>query len=554
MSEAAVDTAAGGGAGAAAREGREANPVERLLAAVRGNPLVPLLFVGAAAVAVVVALLMWATAPQYRVLYSNLSDADGGRIIEELETRGVPYRLGGGGRALMVPGDQVHDLRLRLAQQGLPEAGDVGLEIMDGQDFGISQFAERVNYQRGLQGELAQSIETLGPVAHARVHLALAKPSVFVREQEPAKASVVVTLQPGRALGKGQTTAIAHMVSSSVPELAAKDVTVVDQSGTLLSSNGDGAGALDGSQLDYVKRVERSYRERIERILAPIVGRDNVRAQVTAQLDFTRREETSETYSPNQGDRPAAIRSSQISSARDGDAGAAGVPGALTNTPPGAEASPVAAGGGGETDTEAAATTRNGRIREENVVNYELDRNVSHVRHPYGSLERLSVAVVVNYREGRNERGQLVAQPLDDEQMEHIQQLAHQAMGYSWARGDELEVVNAPFTDEEQVPSRPWWQSPGLQHLLLTLGRYLLAALAAVFLYLRVLRPLARRYAGALAAGTAARAREEDLPAERPRRQRKPSYEQNLKDLQNMAQEDPGMIAVIVRSWLKRND
>lgn len=553
MSEVAADTAAAGDAGAPAREGRAGNPGERLLAAVRGNPMVPLLFAGAAAVAVVVALLMWATAPQYRVLYSNLSDADGGRIIEELETRGVPYRFGGGGRALMVPGDRVHDLRLRLAQQGLPQAGNVGLEIMDGQDFGISQFAERVNYQRGLQGELAQSIETLGPVAHARVHLALAKPSVFVREQEPAKASVVVTLQPGRALGDGQTTAITHMVSSSVPELAAKDVTVVDQNGNLLSRNGDGAGALDGSQLDYVKRVERSYRERIERILAPIVGRDNVRAQVTAQLDFTRREETSETYSPNQGDRPAAIRSRQISSARDGRAGAAGVPGALTNTPPGAQASPIDAADQGGADEPQEPETDAGRVREENVVNYELDRNVSHVRHPYGSLERLSVAVVVNYREGRDERGQPVAQPLDDEQMERIRQLAHQAMGYSWARGDELEIVNAPFTEEEEPPSRAWWESPGLQHLLLTLGRYLLAALAVALIYLRVLRPLLQRYASALTARTAA-AGEEELPAERPRRQHKPSYEQNLKDLQNMAQEDPGMIAVIVRSWLKRND
>lgn len=224
----------------------------------RGSPLVALLIAGAASIAVVAALMLWASAPQYRVLYSNLSEADGGSIIAELDSRSIPYRFSQGGQALMVPGDQVHKLRLQLAEQGLPKGGNVGLELMEDQAFGISQFAEQINYQRGLEGELARSMESLGPVAEARVHLALAKDSVFVRRREPAKASVVLTLEPGRVLGKGQVNAVAHMVSSSVPDLAAEAVTVLDQNGRLLSRPDGGSLGLDGTQLDYVAEVERA--------------------------------------------------------------------------------------------------------------------------------------------------------------------------------------------------------------------------------------------------------------------------------------------------------
>ena len=269
------------------------NGIEQMLTKLRANPLVPLLVVGAAVIALIAVLLMWASAPEYRVLYSNLSEADGGRIISELESRAVPYQFSQGGRALMVPGDQVHKLRLQLAEQGLPEGGNVGFQIMDEQAFGISQFAEQVNFQRGLQGELAGSIEALGPVSRARVHLAMAKPSVFIRDREPAKASVILTLEAGRTLGDGQVDAIVHMVSSSVPELAMEDVTVVDQAGRLLSRPSGSRGGLDGSQLEYVREVERVYRQRIESILAPILGRDKVRAQVTAEVNFAHRAETS---------------------------------------------------------------------------------------------------------------------------------------------------------------------------------------------------------------------------------------------------------------------
>lgn len=563
--------------GGETQQGRPGVTATKLLAPLRANPLVPLLIAGAAVLAIVIALLMWAQSPDYRVLYSNLSEADGGRIIGELDQRGVPYRFSDGGQALLVPGDQVHTLRLQLAEAGLPQGGNVGFELMDSQAFGISQFAEHINYQRGLEGELSRSIESLGPVSRARIHLAMAKPSVFVRDREPAKASVVVTLHNGRVLGEGQVNAIVHMVSSSVPELASEDVTVVDQEGRLLSLPGGKTRDLDGTQLDYIEEVERSYQRRIENILAPILGSKNVRAQVAADIDFARREETSERYGPNQAPNEAAVRSSQNSASyTGGDELAQGIPGALTNTPPGVAPSPIELPleeddeANGDEDADRPPSS----LRHDNVINYEVDRNVEHIQHRTGRVERLTVAVVVNYRDSIDEDGEPSREALNDDEIAQIERLVRQAMGFSMTRGDEVEVVNSPFTlDTDTEEERAWWKSPEVHSLALTLGRYLLVAFAALMLYLLILRPLIKRHTQtALPApaalepnfratvgdgerdGTSERDTDEDT-YEPPRRSRKSKgYEQSLKDLREIAQEDPRLVAMIVRSWMNKHD
>lgn len=557
----------------------------KLVEQLRANPLVPLMIAVAAVVAIIIALLLWAKSPDYRVLYSNLSEADGGRIINELDSRGVNYRLSEGGQALMVPGDQVHTLRLQLAEQGLPQGGNVGFELMDNQAFGVSQFAEQVNFQRGLEGELSRSIESLGPVNRARIHLAMAKPSVFVREREPAKASVVLSLHSGRSLSDGQVQAIVHMVSSSVPELAADDVTVVDQSGRLLSQPGSSRRDLDGTQLNYIEEVERSYQRRIENILAPILGSQNVRAQVAAQIDFSSREETSERYGPNQPPNEAAVRSSQSSSSyTGGDDLAMGIPGALTNTPPGVAPSPInlPLDEDGEPldeegqDGQATTGQPPSSLRQDNVINYEVDRNIAHIQHRRGQVERLSVAVVINYREALNDEGEIERVALSDAEVGQISRLVRQAMGFSEVRGDELEVVNSPFTlERDEIEARAWWESPELQAMVLTLGRYLLIALIALLLYLLLLRPLIRRYTeqplpvAATEPGFRASVGNDDDDMSRgigelegdgaydmPLRKRRKSsaYEQNLKDAREMAQEDPRLIAMIVRSWMQKDE
>ncbi|OHZ02611.1 flagellar basal-body MS-ring/collar protein FliF [Salinicola sp. MIT1003] len=562
------------------------------------NPRIPLIVAGAAAVAIVIALLLWARSPEYRVLYSTLTDADGGRIITQLDTMGIPYEFSEGGQALLVPADQVRQTRLRLAEQGLPEASGVGFELMDDQAFGISQFAEQVNYQRALEGELARTIGTLGSVERARVHLAMAKPSVFVRESEPASASVVLDLQPGRVLGEGQVNAIVHMVSSSVPQLAIDDVTVIDQNGDLLSRSNRNTNQLDGSQLDYVNNLEDQYAQRIEAILAPIVGARNVRAQVTAQIDFSQREQTAERYGPNQAPNEAAVRSQQTSSSyqSNGDL-AMGVPGALSNQPPGVAASPInAQGTQAQTDgaddadnadnqnadtqgTETADTTDTGRARHDSTINYEVDRTVEHVKEHSGDIERLSAAIVVNYRDGVDEDGNPTQVALSDTEMEQIRGLVRQAMGFSAARGDALEVVNSPFQiDAQDFDTLPWWQTPEVWSLGKSVLKYLVVALVALFLWFKVVKPLLRRQtaepapapvaAPAPATGAAAAAGAasyqavsdsgvSDEPVEGSRRERSrrgaSSYEQDLKEVREIAQEDPRLVAMVVRSWMDKS-
>ncbi|OLO05569.1 MULTISPECIES: flagellar basal-body MS-ring/collar protein FliF [Salinicola] len=572
------------------------------LSKLQKNPRVPLIIAGAAAVAIVMALLLWARSPEYRVLYSTLTDADGGRIITQLDTMGVPYEFSEGGQALLVPADQVRPIRLKLAEQGLPEASGVGFELMDDQAFGISQFAEQVNYQRALEGELARTIGTLGSVARARVHLAMAKPSVFVRESEPATASVVLDLQPGRVLGEGQVNAIVHMVSSSVPQLAVDDVTVIDQNGDLLSRSNRNASQLDGSQLDYVSNLEDQYAERIEAILAPIVGARNVRAQVTAQIDFSQREQTAERYGPNQSPNEAAVRSQQSSSSFQSNSDLAmGVPGAMSNQPPGVAASPINAPGtqaqddnnddqadGENADTEGDATqtetdANTGQVRRDSTTNYEVDRTVEHIKQHSGDIERLSAAIVVNYRDGVDDEGNPTRVALSDTEMEQIRGLVRQAMGFSEARGDALEVVNSPFQlNAPDFEIQPWWQTPEAWSLAKSLLKYLVVALVALFLWFKVVKPLLRRQtpepvpapaaspmpasgaaatAGAASyqtvsdsgvddsgsrAGSAAKARERN-------RRGASNYEQDLKDVREIAQEDPRLVAMVVRTWMDKS-
>ncbi|WP_434983846.1 flagellar basal-body MS-ring/collar protein FliF [Vreelandella zhaodongensis] len=561
--------------GTAENDPKSTSPLERTLKQLRSNPLVVLLIAAAASVAIIAALFMWASSPDYRVLYSNLNEADGGRIIAELDSRGVPYQFGAGGQALLVPSDQVHTLRLQLAEQGLPRGGNLGFELMENQAFGISQFAEQVNFQRGLEGELARSIESLGPVERVRVHLSMAKPSVFIRDREPAKASVILTMLPGRVLGDGQVSAIVHMVSSSVPELSPEDVTIVDQNGRLLSAKASQGNDLDGSQLAYIAEVERSYQRRIENILSPILGSDNVRAQVAAQIDFSRREQTSERYAPNQAPNESAVRSRQLSLSYDGeDPLATGIPGALSNTPPGAAPSPI-----NQADADNGADLPDNalqNLRQEDVVNYEVDRSIEHIQHRLGQVERLSAAVVVNFRRVINEEGEAEQVALSPEEVAQLERLVQQAMGFSQVRGDEVEVVNTPFASvDESISEIAWWRQPETLSMASSLGRYLLVAIATLLLYLLILRPLIKRYtqppvvAAAMPSSTfsasvggeedeqesAQPTEGEDTYSNKPKRRRKTSlYEHNLNDLREMAQEDPRMVAMIIRSWMNTNE
>ncbi|AMO93954.1 flagellar M-ring protein FliF [Collimonas fungivorans] len=559
-----------------------------LLEQLRANPKLPLIIGASFALAAIAAFWLWSRAPDYRVLYSNLSDRDGGAIIASLQQMNIPYKFADGGGAVLVAADQVHEARLRLASQGLPKGGSVGFELMDNQKFGVSQFAEQVNYQRALEGELARSIESISAVEAARVHLALPKPSLFVRDQQKPSASVVLTLHHGRSIDDGQVSAIAHLVSSSVPELNAKNVTIVDQSGNLLSTPATGNRGLDASQLKYAQEIEQSYIRRIEAILQPIVGASNVRAQVAADIDFSTVEHTDEKYSPNQDPAKAAIRSQQSSDAnQQGASPPGGVPGALSNQPPinptapistapanqpgtaATQANPAAAAAGANAASNIASNaTRSGgssNVRRDVTTNYEVDRSISHVQQAAGAVKRLSVAVVVNYRGAANAQGKVTAQALPAAEMEQVKNLVKQAMGYSADRGDSLNVVNSQFAGDAPEPELPLWRQAGNIELAKSAGKYLLLAVVALWLWFGLLRPLLRKYlqgpqgAGSAAAAATIKAAEEQSPEqvklnEEARQRQADRHQDNLQHAQSLAEKDPRLVAMVIKNWMGNNE
>ncbi|CAN5446765.1 flagellar basal-body MS-ring/collar protein FliF [soil metagenome] len=446
----------------------------------------------AAIVAIVAAASMWTSRPDYKVLYANLADRDGGAVIAALAQLNIPYKSEGG-NVILVPADKVHDARFKLAAQGLPKGGIVGLELLDNQKMGATQFQEQVNFQRGLEGELARSIQTISAVQGARVHLAIPKPSVFLREQQKPTASVLVNLYPGKTLDPAQLAGIVHLISSSVPELTTKNVSVVDQSGTLLSKNDDNGNVngLDPSQLEYVKRLEQQTQTRIATILEPILGRDNYRVQVNADVDFSQSEQSSESYKPNGDIANAALRSQQIneSNSKNG-AESGGVPGALTNQPAAAPTAPIGQAAPAQGVGAAAANTATD-THKESIVNYEVDKTTKVVRGATGMIKRLSAAVVVNHRVSKDSDGVSTSTPLTEQEIAQLNALVREAMGFSKDRGDSLNVSNVPFSVPEKMESVdiPMWKDPANLQTAAEFGKWAALVLAALILVRGFIKP-----------------------------------------------------------------
>ncbi|SPJ15247.1 flagellar basal-body MS-ring and collar protein [Burkholderiales bacterium] len=509
-----------------------------------------LLMLGAAGlIAVVSAAWLWSTSPNYGVLFTNVSDRDGGAIIAQLSQMNIPYRSSDGG-TILVPSDKVHEARLKLASQGLPKGSVVGFEILESQKFGLTQFQEQLNYQRGLEGELARSIQTLAPVAAARVHLALPKASGFLRDKEPPTASVLLQLHPGQALDRAQIAGIVHLVASSVPELNPKNVSVVDQHGDLLASQSDGVAGLNSSQLDYLAQIETSTIKRIEDILEPIVGRGNVRAQVTADVDFSNVETEDETYKPNQGPDKAAIRSqSSTESTQPGSSVAQGVPGALSNQPPVPATAPI---NGQQPPLNPPANAANpanatsgGSAHHEQTTNYEIDKNVRHTHNATGQIRRLTAAVVVNNKPA--EGGQGAGTPWDTKEIENLQALVRQAMGYNEQRGDSLNLVNAPFSQPElaAVEPVPFLQRPDVLALAKEGGKALLFLLLTAIVVFGVLRPALKSIGTAPVMPDTAAA-----PAPAPALAPPGGVPPSLEGVRQIAKSDPAAVANVVKAWV----
>lgn len=533
------------------------NPTSTLIQTVSGfnsKQSIGLLVAAAAMAALLFGMWTWGKTPDYRVLYGNLSDRDGGAIIESLQQMNVPYKFAEGGGALLVPADQVHEVRLRMASQGLPKGSLAGFELMENQKFGTSQFLEQMNYQRALEGELARSVQTLASVQSARVHLAIPKPTVFVKEQQQPGASVVLTLHPGRTLDGSQISGIVHLISSSVPNMPAKNVTVVDQSGSLLSSAKEGsAGQMDASQISYVRQIEQAYINRIEAIIAPLIGANNVRAQVTADVDFAQTEQTAESYKPNQDPKESTLRSQQTTASMNGgNQNASGVPGALSNQPPVPATAPIVA-----PSSSVPAATGGGVASslKESTVNYEVDRTIRHTKLPVGSIKRLSVAVVLNNRTVTDKNGKKSSKPLNDSEKDQITALVKDAMGFNVSRGDSLNVLNSAFNVEKEtiVPEEPFWKQPEMIALAKDLLKYILITGIGLFLLFGVIRPAFRNFSAASAPAAPSKTdnAQETLAQERSAaKQASNSYENNLEAAKKLAGQDPKIVASVVQGWV----
>ncbi|HCE8947800.1 flagellar basal-body MS-ring/collar protein FliF [Morganella morganii] len=541
---------------------------------IKADPKVPLMVAGAAAIAVIVALFLWMRSPDYRVLLSNLSAKDGGDIVSQLTQMNMPYQLADNGSAILVPADKVHELRLKLAQAGLPKGGNTGFELLDKEQFGISQFSEQVNYQRALEGELSRTIESLSPVQTARVHLAIPKPTLFVREQKSPTASVTVGLLPGRALDEGQISAIVHMVSGSVSGLTSSNVIIVDQTGRLLTNNDNSQQSVSTSQMRLTQETEARLKQRIEDLLAPLVGRANVQAQVTAQVDYSKVEQTAEEYKPNQQPDSAAVRSRQSSqSQQNSNGGPGGVPGALSNQPVSAPSAPVETAKADTKDNKNASpadnkSNSNINSQSDETTNYEVDRKISHTQRQIGVVDRLSVAVIINWLPQKKEDGTEEMQPLPPEMIKEIESLTREAMGYSTDRGDSLSITNSRFTDEGQLTEEPsLFTSPVIIAQALEYGKILLLLLVGWLLWRKGIRPQWQRYRKAQQAEAEARMFKatqmktplvaddvisDDMDEKTRRRltRQRVSAEIQSQRIREMADKDPQVVAMVISQWL----
>ena len=533
-----------------------------------------LLFGIAGAVAAGLLVALWSRGPSYSLLYANLSAEDQAQVAQALDAAQIRYRLQPGSNAIEVVSEHLADARLKLAGQGLPEGGGGFATLDKDPGFGVSQFVESARYQHALETELARTIANLRPVAGARVHIALSRQSAFVRDHHPASASVFVQLKAGQRLEQEQVQAIINLVASSIPELDAHQVTVVDQQGRLLSQPpGHDESSLREEQFDLINRLEDDYRQRVEALLTPLVGVGHVRAQVVAQLDMASSEQAREQYGPG----TQIVRSEQTSEQTSHDgAGAQGVPGALSNqppaagvaTPPPAATPPAAAAAaakpaapGVPSAASAAAATATAPAAPENVSkestrNYEIDRTLAYTHEPGGKLKRLTVAVLVDDVHGTDKAGKPQSSPLSAAQLDHITQLVKDAVGFDQARGDTVSVVNASFAAETPAPAGEL-QAPAIweRPLFGEMVRIVSGALVLVVLVLTVLRPLVRnlltlpRERAALAAVSAGAV--PSAPAAGAATLADPA--QQLTQARSLVSQDPKRVAQVLRGWVEQD-
>ncbi|HKS11852.1 MAG TPA: flagellar basal-body MS-ring/collar protein FliF [Pseudomonas sp.] len=547
----------------------------------------------AASVAIGFAVVLWSQQPDYRPLYGSLSGMDTKQIMDTLAAADIPYNVEPNSGALLVKADDLSRARLKLAAAGVaPSDGNVGFEILDKeQGLGTSQFMEATRYRRGLEGELARTVSSLNNVKAARVHLAIPKSSVFVRDERKPSASVLVEMYAGRSLEAGQVAAIVNLVAASVPELDKSQVTVVDQKGNLLSEQIQNTElTMAGKQFDYSRRMEGMLTQRVHNILQPVLGNDRYKAEVSADVDFSAVESTSEQFNP---DQPALRSEQSVEEQRSSGQGSQGVPGALSNQPPGPASAPQTTGGtagaAGAIQPGQPLLDANGQQimdpatgqpmlapypadkRQQSTKNFELDRSISHTRQQQGRLTRLSVAVVVDDQVKLDAAsGEATRTPWTAEDLARFTRLVQDAVGFDASRGDSVSVINVPFAADrgEVIAEIPFYSQPWFWDIV----KQALGVLFILVLVFGVLRPVLNNITGG---GKQAAASDRDmelggmigldgeLANDRvslggPQSILLPSptegYEAQLNAIKGLVAEDPGRVAQVVKEWINADE
>jgi flagellar M-ring protein FliF len=515
------------------------------------------LFAIAASVAIGVYVVLWSQKPNYSLLYGSLSDQDASNVLESLQKSNIDFHVDPNSGAVMVASSKVHEARMKLAAEGLPKSANSGFSILnEEQKMGTSQFMEKARYQHALEKELAMSIAKVSAVKAARVHLALPKESVFLRNRKAASASVLLNLYPGYRLEAGQVAAIANLVASSVPSMDMSNVSVIDQHGRLMTNNQSSAElAMTAMQFQHATQVEDSYIKRIENILIPLLGQDGVKAQVTANMDFTSTEQTRETYNP---DMPA-LRSERLEEDSSSSSGlAGGIPGALTNQPAVDGQAPEIADNANQAAGEGEATS--GSKQRRSTRNYELDKTISHTRQPTGSLLNLSVAVVIDYKKSLDSKGKVVRVEHTPEELDQFTNLVKKAVGFDAVRGDSVNVMNAQFSVPEAfepLPEAPIWQ----QAWVWDIAKQVLGGLFVLFLVFGILKPAIKNmmnkeitlHQSALAGppGVAGQLTAESEEAEDIKAiTAAPEFDKSITNVKEMVSTDPKLAAQVVRNWV----
>ncbi|GAB1258101.1 flagellar basal-body MS-ring/collar protein FliF [Aurantivibrio plasticivorans] len=522
----------------------------------------------AVSVAIGFAVVMWTQEEEFRPLYGSLERLDSAEVVQIFDTNDIRYKVDPNTGTLLVDAKDINKARLKLAEAGITGDKSVGFELLDKeQPLGSSQFMENARYRRSLEGELARTITSIRSVRQARVHLAIPKTSVFVRDTREPRASVFIELFPGRSLSSQQVQGIANLVASSINELKLENVTVVDQKGQLFTAETeDPEFSMAQKQRDYTRKLEKDYTTRVNSILSPVVGGDKYRAEVSAEVDFTEVEQAAETYNP---DLPAMRSEQTLEESRASGGAAAGIPGALTNQPPGAAQAPEQAGGQATENTGAVS----GNTRSQATRNYELDRTVSYTKHQVGRLKRLSVAVVIDDKVSVNpETQEEVREPWSQAELERLEVLVRDAVGFSAARGDSVNIINTPFLADRsfefgeveplEIWEQPWFKTTLKQAagvliiiaLLFGLLRPVLKSLAASGLHAKEMDE-ASEMAALEAAGldsfdtlsdeTVTLSGGGSLSLPNPDQ----GYEQRLNMVKGLIAEDPGRVAQVVKRW-----